>query len=70
MPPSLLQDAFLNGACLERLRVSIRLMHGTEVDGRIKNFDRFALLVEHEATDLMLFKHAFASIPLYGSTNN
>ena len=57
-----LQDTFLNGARRERLRVAIRLMDGTEVDGRIKSFDRFAVLVEHDGTDSMLFKHAIASI--------
>ena len=37
-------------------------MDGSEIIGRIKRFDRFALLVEHDGTDLMLFKHAVVSI--------
>ncbi|MEE3202586.1 MAG: RNA chaperone Hfq [Acidobacteriota bacterium] len=57
-----LQDVFLNGARRERLKVTIRLMDGSEIIGRIKRFDRFALLVEHDGTDLMLFKHAVVSI--------
>lgn len=57
-----LQDTFLNGARRERLRVAIRLMDGTEVDGRIKSFDRFAVLVDHNGVDSMLFKHAIVSI--------
>ena len=57
-----LQDTFLNGARRERLRGAIRLMDGTEVDGRSKSFDRFAVLVEHNGADSMLFKHAIASI--------
>ncbi len=57
-----LQDVFLNGARRERLKVAIRLMDGSEIVGRIKRFDRFALLVEHDGTDLMLFKHAVVSI--------
>jgi host factor-I protein len=57
-----LQETFLNGARRERLRVVIRLMDGTEVDGRIKSFDRFSVLVEHDGADHMLFKHAIASI--------
>jgi len=62
-----LQDVFLNGARRERLPVSIRLMDGTEVDGRIKSFDRFSVLVEHDGVDLMLFKHAIISICPSGS---
>ena len=57
-----LQETFLNGARRERLRVVIRLMDGTEVDGRIKSFDRFSVLVEHNGADHMLFKHAIALI--------
>lgn len=61
-PQVSLQDVFLNGARRERLKVVIRLMDGSEIIGRIKRFDRFALLVEHDGTDLMLFKHAVVSI--------
>ena len=57
-----LQDVFLNGARRERLRVTVRLMDGTEVCGRIKSFDRYALLVEHDESDVLLFKHAVATI--------
>jgi host factor-I protein len=57
-----IQDVFLNHARRERLTVGIRLMNGAEVEARIKNFDRFAVIVEHDGTDLLVFKHAIASI--------
>jgi host factor-I protein len=57
-----IQDVFLNFARREKLPVQIRLMDGTEFEGRVKNFDRFALIVEHSGADHMLFKHAIASI--------
>lgn len=60
--PSNLQDVFLNGARRERLPVTVRLMDGTDVRGRIKSFDRYALLVEDEESDVLLFKHAVATI--------
>ena len=61
-PQVSLQDVFLNGARRERLKVVIRLMDGSKIIGRIKRFDRFALLVEHDGTALMLFKHAVVCI--------
>ena len=61
-PQGSLQEVFLNGARRERLKVVIRLMDGSEMTCRIKRFDRFSLLVEHDGTDLMLFKHAVAYI--------
>jgi host factor-I protein len=60
-PPNI-QDVFLNYARREKLAVHIRLMDGTELEGRVKNFDRFAVIVEHSGADHMLFKHAIAAI--------
>jgi host factor-I protein len=57
-----IQDVFLNYARRERLTVSIQLMNGETIEGRIKNFDRFAVIVELSGADHMLFKHAIASI--------
>jgi host factor-I protein len=57
-----IQDVFLNYARREKLAVLIRLMDGTELEGRVKNFDRFAVIVEHTGADHMLFKHAIATI--------
>ena len=57
-----IQDVFLNYARRERLSVRIRLMDGSEFEGRIKNFDRFAVVIEHGGADHMLFKHAIAAI--------
>ena len=57
-----IQDVFLNYARLEKLAVQIRLMDGTDLEGRVKNFDRFAVIVEHSGADHMIFKHAIAAI--------
>jgi host factor-I protein len=57
-----IQDVFLNFARRERLAVTIQLMTGEKLEGRIKNFDRFAVIVELAGADHMLFKHAIASI--------
>ena len=42
-----IQDVFLNYARREKLPVTIHLLDGREFEARIKNFDRFALIVEH-----------------------
>ncbi len=38
------------------------LLDGREFEARIKNFDRFALIVEHGGMDHLIFKHAIATI--------
>ena len=57
-----IQDVFLNAARRDRLAVVMHLMDGRRLDARIKNFDRFALLVEIDGTDHLIFKHAIATI--------
>ena len=57
-----IQDVFLNYARRERLPVTLHLLDGRSFEARIKNFDRFAVIVEVAGTDHMLFKHAIVSI--------
>ncbi len=57
-----IQDVFLNYVRRERLTVTVRMMDGTEMEGRIKNFDRFSLVLDHGGADHMIFKHAIAAI--------
>ena len=57
-----IQDVFLNYVRREKLTVTIRMMDGTELEGRIKNFDRFAVVLDHGGVDHMIFKHAIAAI--------
>ena len=57
-----IQDVFLNYARRERLMVTLQLMTGESLEGRIKNFDRFAVIVEVGGADHMIFKHAIATI--------
>lgn len=64
-PPSAqpnIQDVFLNSARRERVAVTIHLMDGRQLAARIKSFDRFAVVVEVDDTEQLLFKHAIATI--------
>jgi len=55
-------DVFLNYVRRENLTITVRMMDGTELEGRIKNFDRFAVVIDHAGVDHMIFKHAIAVI--------
>ena len=56
------QDAFLNYARRERLPVSVHLVDGRRLDARIKHFDRFAVVIEVDGADQLVFKHAIATV--------
>ncbi len=57
-----IQDVFLNYARRERLPVTIHLLDGRNFEVRIKNFDRFAIIVELDGADHLIFKHAISTI--------
>ena len=57
-----IQDVFLNFARRDRLVVVIFLMDGRRFEARIKNFDKFAVIVEVEGADHLIFKHAISTI--------
>jgi host factor-I protein len=64
-PPSAqpnIQDAFLNFARRDRVAVTIHLMDGRSFAARIKNFDKFAVIVEVDGNDQLIFKHAISTI--------
>ena len=57
-----IQDVFLNYVRREKLTVTVRMMDGQEIEGRIKNFDRFAVILDASGVDQLIFKHAIAAI--------
>ena len=57
-----IQDAFLNNARRERIAVTLHLIDGRQLEARIKNFDRFAVVIEVDGADHLVFKHAIATI--------
>jgi host factor-I protein len=65
-----IQDVFLNYARRDRLSVVIHLLDGRQFEGRIKNFDRFAVIVEVSGADQLVFKHAIATISTQRSVAN
>ena len=59
-----IQDVFLNHARRERWPVRIQMMDGRELEGRIRQFDRFAVIIDVDGADQMIFKHAIAAITM------
>ena len=57
-----IQDAFLNFARRDRIAVLIHLMDGRHFEARIKNLDKFAVVVEVGGNDQLVYKHAIARI--------
>lgn len=58
-----LQDQFLNALRRERMLVSVFLVNGIKLTGRIDSFDQFVIhLKGHDQAGQMVFKHAISTI--------
>jgi host factor-I protein len=60
--PFNIQDQYLNQARKERVRVNVVTMTGEKLEGYIKSFDSFCLLIETGGGDILLYKHAISSV--------
>jgi host factor-I protein len=60
--PQNIQDAFLNTVRREKDSVTIYLMNGAKLSGRIRSFDKFSVLLESGAQEQLIFKHAISTI--------
>ena len=59
--PFNIQDQFLNQARKERVKVTIVMMSGERLEGMIKSFDSFCVLID-SGSDVLLYKHAISTI--------
>ncbi|WP_025322861.1 RNA chaperone Hfq [Deferrisoma camini] len=57
-----IQDQFLNNLRREKAQVTVRLTSGEEVEGVVKAFDNFCVVVKTPGNYLLLYKHAIAYI--------
>jgi len=59
--PFNIQDQYLNQSRREHVRVRVTLMSGDKMEGFIKSFDNFSVLLD-ASCDILIYKHAIANI--------
>ncbi len=57
-----IQDVFLNNLRRDKLVVTVFLMSGVKLTGRIKSFDKYAVILESNHQDQLIFKHAISTV--------
>jgi len=61
-PAQNIQDSFLNTARRDRIHVTIYLVSGVKLSGRIKSFDKYSLILENNSQEQLIFKHAISTV--------
>jgi host factor-I protein len=57
-----IQDSFLNTARKERHNVTIYLVSGVKLTGRIRSFDKYSVVLETSNQEQLIFKHAISTV--------
>ena len=57
-----LQRDFFQHAKRERATLSVFLMNGKRLNGQIRGYDKFTIILSTEGDDQMVFKHAISTI--------
>jgi host factor-I protein len=60
--PQNIQESFLNAARREKSQVTIYLLSGVKLSGRIRSFDKFSLILESSHQEQLIFKHAISTV--------
>lgn len=59
-----IQDTFLNTARKERSSITIYLMSGVKLTGRIRSFDKYSVVLETNNQEQLIFKHAISTVAI------
>ncbi len=63
-PAQNIQDSFLNTARKERLNITIYLLSGVKLTGRIRSFDKYSVVLETSNQEQLIFKHAISTLAM------
>ena len=61
-PAQNIQDSFLNNARKDKIILTIYLMSGVKLSGRIKSFDKYSVVLETSNQEQLIFKHAISTV--------
>jgi host factor-I protein len=65
-----IQEAFLNNARKDKTFLTIYLMSGVKLSGRIKSFDKYSVVLEANNQEQLIFKHAISTVVVSRPVHN
>jgi len=61
-PAQNIQDVYLNTVRREKLPVTVFLISGVKLLGKIKGFDKYSVILEANNQEQLIFKHAISTV--------
>jgi host factor-I protein len=69
-PAQNIQDSFLNTARKDKTQVTIYLLSGVKLTGRIRSFDKYSVVLETNNQEQLIFKHAISTVVMSKSLHH
>src|SRR5206468_1563661 len=63
-PAQNIQDSFLNTARKDKANITVYLLSGVKLTGRIRSFDKYSVVLETNNQEQLIFKHAISTVVL------
>jgi host factor-I protein len=57
-----IQDTFLNTVRKDKSQITVYLVSGVKLTGRIRSFDKYSVLLENNNQEQLIFKHAISTV--------
>ena len=61
-PAQNIQDTFLNTVRKDKSPITIYLVSGVKLTGKIRSFDKYSVLLENNSQEQLIFKHAISTV--------
>jgi host factor-I protein len=61
-PAQNIQDSFLNNARKDKIPITVYLLSGVKLSGRIRSFDKYSVVLETNNQEQLIFKHAISTV--------
>ncbi len=61
-PAQNIQDSFLNTARKDKAIITLYLLSGVKLTGRIRSFDKYSVVLETNNQEQLIFKHAISTV--------
>jgi host factor-I protein len=68
-PAQNIQDLYLNALRKDRVPVTVFLIGGVRLVGKIKGFDKYSVVLEANNQDQLIFKHAISTVTVAKSVS-
>ena len=65
-----IQDGFLNTARKDKFVVTIYLLSGVKLTGRIRSFDKYSVVLDSNNQEQLIFKHAISTVVMGRSSHS